>query len=148
MSSTLKRCRDCGETKAVGAFYTHPETRDGYRNSCKACCNTRVMARSNLMMDNESYRERKRAQRRKAAVKARALGYRRKRDKNAAQAHNLVNYAIETGALLPPRHCEECGHDFSDFRREAHHEDYAKPLVVCWLCSRCHGKRHRTVAVA
>ena len=36
MPSTLKRCRDCGETKAVGDFYSHPETRDGLRNSCKA----------------------------------------------------------------------------------------------------------------
>lgn len=51
---------------------------------------------------------------------------------------------------LDPKPCEDCG-SFprgSDGRRlvHAHHEDYSQPLAVTWLCSVCHGKRHRQVA--
>ncbi len=27
----------------------------------------------------------------------------------------------------------------------AHHESYAKPLEVIWLCQTCHGERHREI---
>ncbi len=147
MPSTFKRCRDCGETKAVRDFYARPKMRDGYRSSCKVCRNIQIDTHRHLMMENKEWRDRKRAHSRQAAAKAWANGRRTTLNRVAIRAQDRVKYAVKTGRLLPPDNCEGCGHDFSDFRREAHHDDYAHPLVVRWLCSRCHGRHHSKKAL-
>jgi hypothetical protein len=55
------------------------------------------------------------------------------------RAHKLVRRAIDRGDLV--RQPCPCGNP----KAEAHHEDYSKPLVVEWLCRRCHHDRHRAV---
>ena len=35
--SRFKECKDCGETKPLGEFYTHPGMSDGHLNICKKC---------------------------------------------------------------------------------------------------------------
>lgn len=52
-------------------------------------------------------------------------------------AHAAVRQALRTGDLKRGR-CEVCG----SFRVEAHHEDYAAPLVVVWLCRSHHQQWH------
>jgi transposase-like protein len=42
--------------------------------------------------------------------------------------------------MFKPDACSNCG---SDRAIGAHHDDYARPLDVEWLCQRCHGLRHR-----
>lgn len=46
--------------------------------------------------------------------------------------------AIANGSLIKGV-CERCG----DEKVHAHHEDYAKPLDVNWLCPLHHSERHR-----
>lgn len=59
-----------------------------------------------------------------------------------------VKYAIATGALVRPERCEDCGAKDGkgvDSERHTicgHHDDYTKPLVVRWLCVRCHHAFH------
>ena len=55
--------------------------------------------------------------------------------KHRAQAK--LRYAVKRGYLrrLP---CERCGSPKS----HGHHTDYSKPLVVKWLCARCHARAH------
>lgn len=65
---------------------------------------------------------------------------RRWRRENHAKvaAHAAVKAAIASGTVARKR-CEDCN---SEQRAHAHHEDYAKPLAVTWLCPKCHGRRH------
>ncbi len=56
-------------------------------------------------------------------------------------AHTYVRAAVFFGDLVKPDQCEDCGNVRK--RIHAHHEDYDKPLDVVWLCTRCHGRRHR-----
>lgn len=52
-------------------------------------------------------------------------------------ARLLANLAQEYGFLVPAP-CERCGAK-ADHK---HHEDYAKPLDIVWLCRRCHVGLH------
>jgi hypothetical protein len=48
----------------------------------------------------------------------------------------------EKRGLLKRLPCEVCGLD----EAERHHEDYSKPLVVKWLCRKCHLAEHAMLA--
>jgi len=74
----------------------------------------------------------------------------REGDRNKIKARYILNRAIERGDIVPPDICDECetpGREFSDGRRsiQAHHDDYAEPCSVRWLCVSCHGKTHRVI---
>ena len=55
------------------------------------------------------------------------------------RAHNLVSQAKRKGLLIKPTECSDCG---SSNMIEGHHEDYALPLDVIWLCRKCHKGFH------
>jgi hypothetical protein len=59
------------------------------------------------------------------------------RNRAKSSAYNAVYRAIRAGRLIR-QPCELCG----DSGAEAHHEDYARPLDVTWLCHVCHSKLH------
>lgn len=65
----------------------------------------------------------------------------RERNPEKVFAISVVNNAVAAGKLVKPPVCEQCG---TEGRVEGHHEDYLKPLVVIWLCKRCHANRHYT----
>jgi hypothetical protein len=56
-------------------------------------------------------------------------------EKRAAQI--AVGNALRDGKLVRGP-CERAGDGGCGRRIEAHHDDYSKPLVVRWLCSRHH----------
>jgi hypothetical protein len=55
------------------------------------------------------------------------------------RASSLVNTAIYSGKLKR-QPCEVCGAGAT--WTQAHHDDYAKPLDVRWLCRSCHKRHH------
>lgn len=62
----------------------------------------------------------------------------RKRNPEKYRAYGIVAYHVSIG-LLKKQPCACCGNP----NVQAHHADYSKPLEVEWLCSACHGKKHR-----
>jgi len=48
-----------------------------------------------------------------------------------------LNRRIKNGSIVK-QPCAFCGEP----QAEAHHKDYSKPLIVVWLCRRCHLKEH------
>lgn len=53
------------------------------------------------------------------------------------KARKTLNHAIAAEKVFK-KPCERCGKK----RVHGHHDDYAKPLQVRWLCSRCHTLQH------
>lgn len=75
-------------------------------------------------------------QRSKDKIDARVKGYREKYP-NKHKAHWTVCNAMTNGRLAK-QSCECCDAEIA----HAHHDDYAKPLDVRWLCPSCHRKWH------
>lgn len=56
------------------------------------------------------------------------------------KARNKLHRAVKSGAIVRPNACEDCG--LVSGSLHGHHEDYAEPLDVAWLCRKCHERRH------
>lgn len=54
-------------------------------------------------------------------------------------AYQKLNRALKRGDLVRPDACEGCG---KVGKVDGHHDDYLYPLVVRWLCRRCHKGLH------
>jgi hypothetical protein len=65
-------------------------------------------------------------------------------NRERANAHAKVNRAVTAGRLKRSMKCQECG---LECKTEGHHEDYSKPLIVVWLCRKCHASKLQTVEV-
>lgn len=65
----------------------------------------------------------------------------RKRNRSMWLARKAVERAVKRGRIVKPAKCAECP---STGRLEAHHPNYAHPLVIVWLCVMCHRRKHRT----
>lgn len=56
------------------------------------------------------------------------------------KARRLLRTEVDMGRILRPAACESC---YSVGGVHGHHDDYAKPLSVRWLCPQCHKNWHR-----
>lgn len=56
------------------------------------------------------------------------------------KARRQLRSAISRGEIVRPGRCEEC---LTPGSVHGHHDDYAKPLAVRWLCPQCHNDWHR-----
>lgn len=78
---------------------------------------------------------------------ARDLGLYGQREKHKGfkgKARKKLKKAIERGKIIKPKICEDCG-QIPEKPLHGHHEDYNFALKVNWLCSLCHGLRHRKI---
>jgi len=58
-------------------------------------------------------------------------------------ARRILRNAVRGGRLQKAQQCQGCG---SASLLHGHHADHSQPLNIEWLCSVCHGQRHRTGA--
>lgn len=151
----MKKCFKCCEIKPLSDFYAHKRMIDGYLNKCKECTKKDVLThRQNNIEKVRAYdRNRPNAKERLQKNKERLLQdsekYQKnceakkqwgKRNKHKRSAHCKVARALLRGILIRPLKCEKCS---EETKIEAHHDDYAKPLEVLWLCTECHANRHK-----
>ena len=147
----MRACPKCGKENAE--FY------EGVPSRCKDCHKTAIHAARQARA--EYYREYDRlrasnperialrqsvAKRRRSDPELHAVDVERgkawqERNRLKRQAHIIVGNAIKDGTL-EVKPCERCGFALGI---QAHHEAYSKPLDVTWLCTKCHGERHREI---
>lgn len=135
----MKRCPTCAEVKSRDDFHKNRSAHDGLQTECRSCRAERQRARRQA--DPELHQ----LQRRRAYAADPEREYARVTAHRAAHpgriaAYDAVRRALGRGDLTRPDACGACG--CSDRRIEAHHDDYAKPLDVCWLCASCHKHKH------
>jgi hypothetical protein len=126
--SQAKTCRGCQIVKPLAEFHLHSQMGDGHLNFCMVCVRQRVAEHRRRNLEKVREYDRQRAH----------LPHRKTRK---VTAYNVVEAAIHAGTLTP-KPCERCGFALGV---QAHHEDYSKPLDVNWLCTKCHGERHREI---
>jgi ribosomal protein S27AE len=134
-----KVCFKCGEEKDISYFYAHSMMADGHLNKCKECC--KIDIKQNREKKKEYYirydKERALTPERKALKKRVSKAYKENFPRKK-KAHAMISNSIRDGKLFR-KPCEECG----EARSHAHHDDYAKPLEVRWLCSKHHRDWHK-----
>jgi transposase-like protein len=106
---------------------------DGTVNKCKDCNKKDV--RENRHRRSDYYRDydRKRGSRQTVDYRVKY----RKQNPDKYRAHNALNNAVRDGKITK-MDCEKCGR----VDTHGHHDDYAKPLEVRWLCPPCHAEEH------
>lgn len=62
--------------------------------------------------------------------------------KERAAVAREFNRALRAGEIVRVSACAWCGS--TEGTMDGHHPDYARPLMVVWLCKPCHRQHHRT----
>ena len=128
-----KQCFKCGEVKSLSDFYKHRMMSDGHLNKCKSCAKRDV--HENRLAKIEKYRAYDRQRGNRQTKKWRVQH--RKKWPQAHRARNIVANAVRDKKLFREP-CEVC----AEKRAHAHHDDYARPLNVRWLCAVHHVEWH------
>ena len=114
----MKTCNKCGAEKSLFDFPRNKPSKDGRTNICKAC--------------NASYRRSI-----PQSIKSAGKVAHDRANPEKASARRRVYKNLRKGAISRAP-CIVCGSP----EAQAHHEDYAKPLDVVWLCLFHHMHRH------
>lgn len=154
-ASWSKECFKCKQVKDKDEFYKHKQMMDGRLNKCKEC--TKADVQSNYRNNIDHYKEYERARaglsHRVESRKDYLITERGRSKSNSAKhkwnirnpikkmASTIVGNAVRDGRLKKPNSCESCLNE--PIRLHGHHDDYAFPLVVRWLCPGCHTKWHK-----
>lgn len=136
----MKRCSRCGEQLPLDSFHRDRSRPDGRQRTCRSCKTAEAAERR--FSDPERHAEEQRAWRRKNPEAVREIKRRsdsRESRRAARKATALVHWHVKHGKLMRPELCSRC---MQAGPVEAHHEDYARPLDVVWLCKKCHLARH------
>jgi len=112
-----KRCSHCKQWLPITNFYQNKSVDDGLSNQCRACDDCK--SRNYQTVHREKVRE----------IAKRS--YLKHKDRAAARA-------LAHDAFPVSQPCRVCGKP-----GERHHEDYATPLDITWLCRKHHAARER-----
>lgn len=143
-----KQCFKCKQVKLLSEFYSHPQMGDKHLGKCKDCTKKDTFERTSRLSHDPVWvakeRERCRIKTNLNRDKSKCTPAARKRwdlkNKVKKKAHSKASRAVKNGQIPKRTECEACG---AKGRLHKHHPDYALPLLVVWLCPKCHGIAHR-----
>lgn len=150
----MKECFKCKRAKPLADFYKHPAMGDGHLGKCAECTRADAMRhRANKLKDPmwvmaERARCRAKSKRRRVAglewkpSPEKLVEYRR-RYKPKHRVRGITEAAVRAGKIPRRENCQDCG---AMGKLHKHHPDYSQPLLIEWLCTSCHGIRHRKAA--
>lgn len=129
-------CKKCGETKPESDFYR--TVRDRVQGECKECAKTRTgkhkLAKHEAVLANaREYSKVPEVRIRRAAW----IEKNRIEEAEKFRARYILIQSVKRGHITR-KPCAFCG----DVNAQAHHDDYAQPLNVMWLCPTHHAGRH------
>ena len=132
----MKHCNACCEDKDKSEFGKRAASIDGLSAKCKGCQREYDKKR---LRDPKRMRARRDYQKTELGKIAHGKANKRWLEKNVIKrsAHIMVGNAIKSGKLIKMP-CEVCKNNNS----HGHHDDYAKPLNVRWLCDTHHNEWH------
>lgn len=146
----LKICCRCKAEKPVTQFSKDRRKPNGIAYACRECERKRqrdylqnagvlrrmaLHARSRYWDSPETDRARRSKYRQEHTE---PLAFERNPFKERARRE--LRTAVRMGQVIKPTLCQDCG---AGGIIHGHHEDYARPLDVDWLCPKCHGLRHQ-----
>jgi hypothetical protein len=125
----MKKCFKCNAIKDLSDFYPHKKMPDGHLNKCKECNrkDSALQLEKNKLNPEWLEKEKERVRKKQLAKKG--------HPKTLIYAE--VKRRIHSGEIIK-KPCEVCGKE----KVQGHHEDYAKPYDLVWLCVRHHQDRH------
>ena len=139
MTTTVKTCFKCHQSKLLAEFYLHAQMGDGHLNKCKECTKADAYIHrhvthrdSVLAYDRARYQIPSRKEKTATMTRIYALKF-----PDRKKAHTMVGNAVRDGRLIKLP-CFICG----EGKVEGHHPDYSSPLSVVWLCTQCHKDTH------
>jgi len=151
----MKECFKCKKEKSLSSFYKHPQMKDGRVNKCKECNKKDV--RENRAEKIDYYRDydkdramlphrvkaRSEYQMTDAGKASMNKAHQNWLEHNTVKraAHIMLGNAVRDGKIVKSDACAVCW--TTKGRIHGHHDDYAKPLEVRWLCPKCHSDWHK-----
>lgn len=136
----MKLCKSCNTEKLETEFGKRSASPDGLAHKCKRCQSEYDKARSNNPKRIKARADYSKTEAGKAAgAKAKRKWIERNSIKRGAST--IAGNAVRDGKIEKSEYCMACG--ITDVRIHGHHDDYARPLEVRWLCSKCHEDWHR-----
>ena len=153
----MKTCTKCKVELPIDQFSAKGS---GKRSICKSCQNKQWQEYAPKYALNIENRRKQRRERytNDPEYRRKQLADSARRQKNNREtinkklnasgqvaAYQKIKRLIRRGVIVKPEFCVDCG---VKPPKDAHHEDYSKPLEVIWLCHACHMERHMKRQVA
>lgn len=129
----MKLCGGCKKRLDFSMFNKCSSMSDGLQVQCKSC---RAEYQRKYRKTKAGKKRDKKWNSSEGAKKA-YIRYKNANPKIKA-AHQAIKNEIRSGRMKK-QPCSECNNSHA----VSHHDDYAYPLVVRWLCPGCHNKWHK-----
>jgi hypothetical protein len=141
-----KTCTKCKVEKSLDEFHRQNRTCGlGRKAVCKQCASqVSDRRKAQLRINSRNW-----AARHPDQIAAKNCRWSKIRPRKYPTSHkeiarNKLRQAVYYGRIYKPTKCEICG---SVTPLDGHHNDYSLPLIVEWLCRKCHGKKHRLESI-